>query len=63
MEAGSPMMKRFTGKGHIMTTTSGDSRTPKRFSEMTGFEKVRFACKAFVFFVSGGFVYPTLWID
>ena len=46
-----------------MTTTHGDSPTPKRFSEMTGFEKVRFVCKAFVFFVTGGFVYPTLWVD
>jgi hypothetical protein len=35
----------------------------KPFSAMTPGEKVSFICKAFVFFVSGGFIFPTLWID
>ena len=35
----------------------------KRFVDMTGGEKVTFIGKAFVFFLSGGFVYPTIWID
>jgi hypothetical protein len=30
---------------------------------MDGREKLRFIGKALVFFVSGGFVFPTLWID
>ena len=46
-----------------MTTGNSGNATPKRFSAMTGSEKFRFVCKAFVFFVSGGFVYPTLWVD
>jgi hypothetical protein len=35
----------------------------KRFADMNGSEKLRFIGKALVFFVSGGFVFPTLWID
>ena len=35
----------------------------KRFSELTFSEKLRFAGKALVFFVSGGFIFPTIWID
>lgn len=35
----------------------------KPFSAMTTGEKVSFLCKALVFFVSGGFIFPTLWID
>ncbi len=35
----------------------------KRFTEMHSGEKVRFLGKALVFFVSGGFVFPTMWID
>lgn len=35
----------------------------KPFSAMTSGEKAGFICKAFVFFVSGGFIFPTLWID
>lgn len=50
-------------KGRNMATVNDGNETPKRFSELTGGEKFRFVCKAFVFFVSGGFVYPTLWVD
>ena len=35
----------------------------KRFRDMTRHQKVVFVCKAFVFFISGGFAYPTLWVD
>ena len=35
----------------------------KLFSAMTVGEKTGFICKALVFFVSGGFIFPTLWID
>jgi hypothetical protein len=35
----------------------------KRFSELTFSEKMRFAGKAFVFFASGGFIFPTIWVD
>ena len=35
----------------------------KPFSAMTAGEKTGFICKALVFFVSGGFIFPTLWID
>jgi hypothetical protein len=35
----------------------------KPFSAMTAGEKAGFLCKALVFFVSGGFIFPTLWID
>ena len=35
----------------------------KPFKAMTPREKLRFACKALIFFVSGGFIFPTLWID
>ena len=35
----------------------------KPFKAMKPREKLRFACKALIFFVSGGFIFPTLWID
>jgi hypothetical protein len=35
----------------------------KRFVDMDTSEKMRFIGKALVFFVSGGFLFPTLWID
>jgi hypothetical protein len=35
----------------------------KPFSAMTPGEKLRFIGKAMVFFVSGGFIFPTMWID
>lgn len=37
--------------------------SPRKFSEMTGLEKTVFVFKAFVFLISGGFIYPTLWTD
>ena len=38
-------------------------QTDKPFSAMTRNEKLVFIGKALVFLVSGGFIYPTLWID
>ena len=35
----------------------------RRFSDMTPGEKLRFIGKALVFLISGGFIYPTLWVD
>ena len=35
----------------------------KRFSELTWPERMRFLTKALVFFASGGFIFPTIWID
>lgn len=35
----------------------------KSYRAMTGREKLAFIGKACVFFISGGFVFPTLWID
>ena len=35
----------------------------KLYRDMTSREKVSFVGKAFIFFMSGGFIYPTLWID
>ena len=33
------------------------------FRDMSTREKIAFIGKAAVFFVSGGFIYPTIWID
>jgi len=35
----------------------------KHFSAMTSNEKLSFIGKALVFFVSGGFIFPTMWVD
>jgi hypothetical protein len=35
----------------------------KTFSDMTSGERVRFLGKALVFFASGGFIFPTIWVD
>jgi hypothetical protein len=35
----------------------------RRFSDMNPKEKVAFLVKALVFLVSGGFIFPTLWVD
>ena len=46
-----------------MSNAPTPSRTGKRFWDMTGREKLVFIGKAFVFFISGGFAYPTIWVD
>ena len=35
----------------------------KTFTQMTSGEKATFLGKALIFFASGGFVFPTIWID
>jgi len=35
----------------------------KLFRDMSGREKATFLGKALVFFASGGFIFPTIWID
>jgi hypothetical protein len=40
-----------------------DALSDKRLSDMTPGEKLRFIGKVVVFLVSGGFIYPTLWVD
>jgi hypothetical protein len=35
----------------------------KSFRDLTLKEKLKFTAKALVFLVSGGFVFPTMWID
>ena len=35
----------------------------KPFSAMTSSEKMTFIWKAAIFFISGGFIFPTIWID
>lgn len=44
-------------------TPSQNPETGKRFNTMAPREKLAFIGKAFVFFLSGGFVYPTMWTD
>ena len=35
----------------------------RRFVDMTSRERLVFLGKAFVFIISGGFIYPTIWVD
>ena len=35
----------------------------KPFSAMTAGERVRFIGKALVFLISGGFIYPSIWVE
>ena len=37
--------------------------TDRPFTAMTLGEKLNFIGKALVFFVSGGFIFPTMWTD
>ncbi|HEY0337377.1 MAG TPA: hypothetical protein VGC70_08560 [Burkholderiales bacterium] len=43
------------------------SQTPqlndRRFKDMNMSEKAAFIGKALIFFISGGFIFPTLWVD
>jgi hypothetical protein len=40
-----------------------DATNEVLYRNMSPREKLVFLAKAAVFFVSGGFIYPTLWID
>lgn len=35
----------------------------RRFADMDGSEKLKFVGKAIVFFFTGGFVFPTMWVE
>jgi hypothetical protein len=35
----------------------------RRFADMQGNEKLAFIGKAIVFLCSGGFIFPTMWVD
>jgi hypothetical protein len=41
----------------------GDTLNDRRFKQMNVSEKLAFIGKALVFFISGGFIFPTLWVD
>ena len=45
------------------TTMSKAPAPEKLFRDMTPGQKLAFMGKALVFFISGGFLYPTMWID
>jgi hypothetical protein len=58
-------MMGLHNRGTIMSepVTAPATLNDRRFTHMTGSEKLVFLGKAFVFFASGGFIYPTLWVD
>ena len=39
------------------------SLNDRRFVDMTSRERLTFIGKAFVFIISGGFIFPTIWVD
>ena len=45
------------------TPASPEVLNDRRFSAMNSSEKLVFVGKAIVFFFSGGFIYPTMWVD
>jgi hypothetical protein len=44
-------------------TQNAHALNDRRFVDMTSRERLVFIGKAFVFLVSGGFIYPTIWVD
>jgi hypothetical protein len=44
-------------------TRTGDALNDRRFADMTFNERLVFVAKALVFFISGGFIFPTTWVD
>lgn len=46
-----------------MAVPKQKSETDTRWSELTWPQRMRFMGKALVFFASGGFIFPTIWID
>jgi hypothetical protein len=45
------------------TVKAPDGLNDRRFVDMNSKEKLAFIGKAMVFFLTGGFVYPTMWVD
>jgi hypothetical protein len=52
-----------SGERRIMSKAPAPGAIGKPFRDMTPGQKIVFIGKAFVFFLFGGFVFPTLWID
>jgi hypothetical protein len=46
-----------------MADNQKNVRSEVRFTDMSAGQRLRFLGKALVFFISGGFVFPTMWID
>ncbi|HUP93358.1 MAG TPA: hypothetical protein VM164_00525 [Burkholderiales bacterium] len=44
-------------------TEPANALNDRRFVDMTSKERLVFIGKAFVFIVSGGFIFPTIWVD
>jgi hypothetical protein len=44
-------------------TKPADALNDRRFVDMTFNERLAFLGKALVFFISGGFIFPTIWVD
>ena len=44
-------------------TENAHALNDRRFVDMTAHERLVFIGKALVFIVSGGFIYPTIWVD
>ena len=44
-------------------TESASALNDRRFIDMTSTERLVFIGKAFVFIISGGFIFPTIWVD
>ena len=57
------MIALFFKQGLIMSAHHPKPLEDKPFSAMTPSEKLSFVGKACIFFLSGGFIFPTLWID
>jgi hypothetical protein len=45
------------------TRQPGDTLGDRRFADMTSRERLVFIGKVFVFLISGGFIFPTIWVD
>ena len=46
-----------------MAESTTSPEPSKTFAQLTLSDKLKFIGKAVLFFVSGGFVFPTLWVD
>ena len=45
------------------TPQSASTLGDRRFADMTSRERLVFIGKAFLFLISGGFIFPTIWVD
>jgi hypothetical protein len=45
------------------TPHSANTLGDRRFADMNSHERLVFIGKAFVFLISGGFIFPTIWVD